>query len=70
MGAGECRNEPLAQYVGQQATEEVAAEMQRAAGAKLLQWIKPGMAVTMDFRSDRIRAHLDASGRIESARCG
>ena len=70
MGAGECRNEPLSQFVGQQATEQVGAEIQRLSGAKLFQWITPGMAVTMDFRSDRVRVTVDAAGKIENARCG
>lgn len=70
MGEGECRNEPLAQFTGQQATQQLGADILRASGAKLLQWINPGQAVTMDFRSDRVRVSLDATGRIEAARCG
>jgi hypothetical protein len=67
---GECRNEPLAQFAGQEASQQLGADILRASGAKALQWINPGQAVTMDFRSERVRVTLDASGRVESARCG
>ena len=67
---GECRNEPLAQFVGQQATQQLGADILRASGAKALQWINPGQAVTMDFRIERVRVSLDSNGRVESARCG
>ena len=70
MGEGECRNEPLGQFTGQQASQQLGADILRASGAKLLQWINPGQMVTMEFRSDRVRVTLDASGRVESARCG
>ena len=67
---GECRNEPLAQFVGQQATQQLGADMLRASGAKALQWINPGQMVTMEFRADRVRVTLDSNGRVEAARCG
>ena len=70
MGAGECRNEPLAQFAGQQASQQLGVDILRVSGAKLLQWINPGQAVTMDFRSDRVRVNLDAGGKVEVARCG
>ena len=70
MGEGECRNESLGQFVGQQATQQLGADILRVSGAKLLQWINPGQMVTMDFRSDRVRVTLDANGKVEAARCG
>jgi len=32
--------------------------------------IEPGMAVTMDYRPDRINFELDEEGRIAVVRCG
>jgi hypothetical protein len=32
--------------------------------------IEPGMAVTMDYRPDRINFELDQEGRIATVRCG
>lgn len=69
-GAGECRNEALAQFTGQPATQELGSAILRESGAKVLQWIRQGDAVTMDFRADRVRVQLDGSNRVEAARCG
>ncbi|MDG3041390.1 I78 family peptidase inhibitor [Roseicyclus marinus] len=35
-----------------------------------LRVIEPGMAVTMDFRPDRINFEIDDEGRIMVVRCG
>jgi hypothetical protein len=32
--------------------------------------VKPGMAVTMDYREDRVTIRVDESNKIESASCG
>lgn len=68
--ASACRNDALAGFVGQPATSEVGAQMLAASGARALRWVTPGMAVTMDYRFDRLTVHLDANNRIESANCG
>lgn len=70
VAGGECRNEGLERFVGQPATQQLGAEMQRTSGARVLQWINPGTAVTMDYRIERLRVHLDRNGRVEAARCG
>lgn len=69
-GEGECRNEPLAQFVGRQQSDALGAEIRRASGARLIQWINPGEMVTMEFRADRVRVTLDSNRRVEVARCG
>ena len=69
-GGGECRNDGLERFIGQPATQQLGAEMQRAAGARVLQWISPDTAVTMEYRVERLRVHLDRNGRVQSARCG
>ena len=35
-----------------------------------IRWIEPGMAVTMDYRHDRLNANLSGNGRINSFNCG
>ena len=67
---GECRSDGLAQFTGQAATAEVGAEILRVSGAQTLQWIGHGQMVTMEFNPNRVRVQLDASNRIEAARCG
>jgi hypothetical protein len=68
--SGLCRDEGLARYADQPASPQLGAEMQRASGARVLQWVGPDMAVTMDHRPDRLQVNLDRNGRVQSARCG
>ena len=65
-----CRNEPLAQFVGQPASDDLGARMMRASGARILRWVPKGGVVTMDFSPDRLTVQLDGSNRVETARCG
>lgn len=65
-----CRNEGLAAFAGQAATQELGARMMEATGARNLRWVAHGMMVTMDFRGDRLTVYLDAANRVERASCG
>lgn len=66
-----CRSEGLERFVGQPESAEIAAQIQRESGAKTLRWTRPGMAVTMDFREDRVNVQLDGSPlRIVRITCG
>lgn len=67
---GTCRNENLAQFTGQTATQELGGRMLAAAGARVIRWVPKGGAVTMDYREDRITVQLDDSNRVERASCG
>ncbi len=67
---GPCRNDPVAGFVGQKASAESGAAMLKASGAKTLRWGGPGMAMTMDFRPDRLTVAYDEAMVITSARCG
>lgn len=65
-----CRGDRAASLVGQAATSEAGAEAMRLTGARMLRWIRPGDAVTMDYRPERLNVHLDAQGRIARFDCG
>ncbi len=65
-----CRNTMMDQFKGQVATQELAVRMIQASGSKTLQWIPLGTMVTMDFREERLRVRLDATGKVEQATCG
>ena len=67
---GTCRNEALAQFAGQVASEELGAGMLAASGARAIRWVAHGMLVTMEYRADRITVYLDQSNRVERASCG
>ena len=67
---GPCRNEPLGQFIGQQATAELGQRMLAASGARILRWVPKGGVITMDFSPARLTVQLDGSNRVETARCG
>ena len=65
-----CNAEGLGDLVGRPATQELGAEAMRRSRSKMVRWIRPGDAVTMDFRQDRLNIRLDAQNRVESFNCG
>jgi hypothetical protein len=67
---GACRNEGLDRFVGQTASAELGAQLLAASGARTMRWGAPGMAMTMDFRADRLTVSYDERMTITSARCG
>jgi hypothetical protein len=67
---GPCRNEPLGQFIGQPASQELGARMMAVSGARILRWVPKGGVVTMDFSPARLTVMLDGSNRVETARCG
>ena len=70
VAEGPCKNDGLDGFVGQKASAEVGTALLKASGAKTLRWGGPGMAMTMDFRPDRLTVSYDATMAITSARCG
>ncbi|OYW87360.1 MAG: peptidase inhibitor I78 [Sphingobium sp. 32-64-5] len=67
---GACSNDALQQFIGQKATAELGARMLQVSGARTLRWGGPNMAMTMDFRPDRLTVSYDYDMIIERASCG
>lgn len=65
-----CGAEKLTAFVGKKRTDAISAEVARISGAKNIRWIKPGMAVTMDYREDRLNVRVNEKGVILSFNCG
>lgn len=70
VGAGACNAEKAQGFVGQPGTSETAARARDAAGASMVRWLRPGMAVTMEYRADRLNIEVDDKDVIVSIRCG
>jgi hypothetical protein len=68
--AGTCRNDSLAQFVGQAASQDLGARMLAASGARTIRWVPKGGVITMEFNPSRLTVQLDGSNRVESANCG
>lgn len=64
-----CSPESLARYNGQVANDALAARMKRETGKTVIRWVRPGMAVTMDFREDRLTVYLNDANRVERTSC-
>ncbi len=72
QGVGEsgCNAAAAQDLVGRQRSEALEAEALRLTGARAVRWIRPGDAVTMDFRPDRLNIEVDEQGRVSTFRCG
>ena len=64
-----CAPASLARYTGLAANDATAARMKRETGKVALRWVRPGMAVTMDYREDRLTVYVDAANKVERASC-
>ena len=65
-----CGSQHLGSFVGKTRTDAISAAVAQASGAKSIRWISPGMAVTMDYREDRLNVRLNDKGVILSVSCG
>ena len=68
--ADACLPATLDQFIGQRQSKELNTRMLRLTGKTALRWVRPGMAVTMDYREDRLTVYLDAGGKVDRASCG
>ena len=67
---GECNNDVLAEYVGKAPTPELLEQARARSGARHVRVGQPGMAMTMDFRQDRLTVFVGENGLIETISCG
>lgn len=57
-------------FVTLRANDALRAEIATRSGTRVIRWIAPGSAVTMDFNASRLNAELDEDGVIRALRCG
>lgn len=65
-----CNPDALRGLQGQLASQAVVDKAVKDSGARHARVAKPGMAMTMDFREDRLTLQVDENNRIVSASCG
>lgn len=68
----EARCDPagLSDLVGKPATQALAAGALHRSGARIMRWKAPGMAMTMDYRADRLNIAIDAGNLVTGFDCG
>lgn len=65
-----CNADAARAFIGKDATEANVDAARAATGAKTVRSLKPGQAMTMDYRPDRANVMQDAKGNIEKITCG
>lgn len=65
-----CFVEKAQTLLGRPATQELATEALRLTGARTVRWMRPGMAVTMDYRADRLNILIDDTNMVTRLSCG
>jgi hypothetical protein len=70
IGLGECSAETAQGLIGQTGTSELAQKALVLTKARVVRWTRPGMAVTMDYRTDRLNIDLDEQNRVRRISCG
>lgn len=65
-----CRDGPAQRYIGHGWSAGAVEGARRASGAKSVRVVRPGEAVTMDFRPDRLTVTIDEHQVISRATCG
>ncbi|MGW8190895.1 I78 family peptidase inhibitor [uncultured Sphingomonas sp.] len=70
LPGGACETTALAALVGKSFTPALEADARARAKARTVRAIRPGMAVTMDFRPDRLNIDIDEKNMVAGFRCG
>jgi len=70
QGGGSCSAQPGQRFVGQKADAATGLAIRKATGARVLRWVPPNSAVTMDFREDRVTVSYDDAMVITTVSCG
>lgn len=68
--SGECGAELVQDRVGRTYSEALGEAIRDESGAAAMRVIRPGEAVTLDHRPDRLNVHLDETDTIASLDCG
>jgi len=67
---GLCNAEGARSAVGREPSGEVVERARVDSGSATVRVVRPGDAVTMDFRSDRLNLNVNARNAIDAVKCG
>jgi hypothetical protein len=65
-----CRAEPGQAFIGQRASAETGAAILVATRSRIIRWVPPRTAVTMDYGFGRVTVSYDDAFRITGVSCG
>jgi len=64
-----CGADKLSQYVGALPSADALDDIRSKSGAETSRVVRPGDAMTMDYRVDRLTIEVGEDGRIKAFRC-
>lgn len=67
---GSCSAAKAQALIGRQHSEALGKDALRRTGAKVIRLIRPGQAVTMDYRTDRLNIGVDERDKVIRITCG
>jgi hypothetical protein len=70
LPSGKCSTAALGNLVGRPATAALISRARHRVGATAARTIRPGQAVTMDYREGRLNVNVDSRNRVTSFSCG
>lgn len=65
-----CDASGLQDHIGHTASARSGAVLLELSGARVLRWVPPRTAVTMDYRADRLTVSYDDDMKITRISCG
>lgn len=65
-----CAAEQAQGLIGQQASQQLATDAMQRSGAKVVRWLRPNMAVTMEYRAGRLNILIDEKNQVVRITCG
>lgn len=66
----DCGAERVQDRIGREYSEALEASIRQQSGAASMRVIRPGEAVTLDYRADRLNVRLDDDDIISEIGCG
>ena len=70
MAAAQCNAEGARWALGREPVADVVERARIESGSATVRVIRPGEAVTMDFRGDRLNLNVNARNAIDAVKCG
>lgn len=64
-----CNAGAVQNYIGSGMSPQLQSRLRSRSNASTVRVVRPGEAMTMDFRRDRLTVDVDARGRISGLRC-
>lgn len=65
-----CGSSLVQSFLGLRANQTLRDTIAERSQARVIRWVEPGQAVTMDFSESRMTVELDSDGVIMAMRCG